>query len=56
MMIGMPPADELLRRVEAQNEAALAEAQAAAAEAGKEPFDLARRRAIRVEGRQLRRE
>jgi hypothetical protein len=36
------PADDLLRRVEARNDAALAEAEAAAAEAGKEPFDLAR--------------
>ena len=35
-------ADDLLHRVEAENDVALAQAEAAAAEAGKEPFDLAR--------------
>jgi hypothetical protein len=34
-------ADELFLRLEAQNDVALAEAEAAAAEAGKELFDLA---------------
>ncbi len=41
-MTGMAPADELFRRLEARNDAALAEAEAEAAEAGKEPFDLSR--------------
>ena len=42
MMTGTVPADELFHRVEAEDDAALAEAEAEAAEAGKEPFDLAR--------------
>jgi hypothetical protein len=39
---GVTSFDELFRRSEAENDAALALAEAAAAETGKEPFDLSR--------------